>query len=25
MDRMADAIGAPVEGFQEMTAQMLGS
>jgi hypothetical protein len=25
MDRMADAIGAPVEGFQEMTVQMLGS
>ena len=23
MDRMADALGAPVEGFQEMMAQML--
>ena len=25
MDRMADALGAPVEGFQEMMAQMLDS
>ncbi|MGD9331604.1 MAG: hypothetical protein PVJ53_09855 [Desulfobacterales bacterium] len=24
MDRMADALGAPVEGFQEMMAQMAG-
>lgn len=24
MDRMADALGAPVEGFQEMIAQMAG-
>ena len=25
MDRMADALGAPVEGFQEMMAQMAGN
>jgi alkylhydroperoxidase family enzyme len=25
MDRMADALGAPVEGFQDMMAQMAGS
>jgi hypothetical protein len=24
MDRMADALGAPVEGFQEMMARMAG-